>query len=354
MPKKSKSKNNVVATRAKTASTPVAVGTKVAGATVPKIANKPDGSCTISHQEYCFDVYSAVTTATNVYQVNPQRASMFTWLTALATRFEMYRFKKLKFHYRPSTSTNTSGFVVLAFDFDAYDQEEGSFTGSLSSPGKAELLAWRYSQKSAPWQAMTLDVSNDSRISTYRYCDFGSRGDRRLDVLGNFVTLSDGGSAVQCVGEVFVEYTVEFRSPSYKIPPALYSYYEKSSAMSGADNWFSTTLANNFIGNMSIKVLDKNSILLNEVGDFLLEALIGTVGGVSTVPTITFSPGSANSRFQTHSPFAVNNSTLAIRSVPFSVEVPPLQIDFGDITGTDAFPRLRFSTYKYPTGNLIP
>ena len=88
----------------------------------------------------------------------------------------MYRFDKLRFVFAPSSSTGTSGSVTLGFDFDVLDE----------SPTKATMLCWKYSSRSALWSSSTLDVSSDSRSSTYRYCNYASpgNGDSRLDDLG--------------------------------------------------------------------------------------------------------------------------------------------------------------------------
>jgi len=92
----------------------------------------------------------------------------------------MYRFDKLVFKYKPSCGTNTDGYVVLAFDFDAYD----------ANPDKQAMLAWKYSAKTAPWSEIQLNCTTDSRMATFRYCDYSTRSDARLDLLGNLFFLA--------------------------------------------------------------------------------------------------------------------------------------------------------------------
>lgn len=112
----------------------------------------------------------------------------------------MYRFEKLKFVFESSAATTTSGYFVIAFDFDAYDAQ----------PTKQEMLVWKYSARGPLWSTTALNCTQDARLATYRYCDFSVRGDQRLDLLGNlfFQASSQNPGAV---GELYVEYTCRFR-----------------------------------------------------------------------------------------------------------------------------------------------
>lgn len=102
--------------------------------------------------------------------------------------------------YETSSSTTSNGYVIVAFDFDAYD----------STPTKQEMLTWKYSARGPLWAPVRLDVSVDSRISTYRYCDYEVRGDKRLDLLGNLFYLVDSTGGLSA-GELYVEYSCHFR-----------------------------------------------------------------------------------------------------------------------------------------------
>lgn len=302
---------------------PVAVGNKVAR-TTPKMTMTADVT-TISHMEYVSDINIVTTSSAIGMRCNPQDATMFTWLSAVATRFEMYRFKKLKFHYKPSTSTTTNGFVVLAFDFDVYDSE----------PSKSTMLAWKYAAKSAVWQQCALDVGSDARISTYRYCNttYPSGSDKRLDDIGKLWILPQG-SAVAFVGELFVEYVVELRQPAYKIPPALYSTITCPGSTQTAP--FSTTTLTS-IGNLAYTILSGNQIRLDSVGQFLVTLFQEAVSGTFTGnPAIVFSTpaGSPSADYDAVQADQVVGTLKGLAEYYLNVTVPPVLLTTSAMTGS--------------------
>lgn len=341
---KAKPKPNKPANRVTVNSAPAAVGSKIGNAGVPKITNAADGSCVITHKEYMQDVTGLTGDgSTALIAINPQRSNVFTWLTAIATRFEQYRFDKLKFIYKPSTGTSTNGYVIMGFDFDSYDQDTAN---SSSFPGKAEMLTWKYSSKSAPWQEMALNISQDSRMATMRYCDFGNRGDKRLDILGNLCLRVVTPTSNMFVGELFVEYTVRFRQPSYKIPPALYGTYANNVPWTSGSNWFAP--GSTQAGNMNITVVDDNKILLNDVGDFLFNVVTSATSGTTNAPTMTASipttaPSSSFVSEVLTAGFAGNYSNAAYR---VAVEVAPVLLTFAQESGTGITGTIYASTYK--------
>jgi hypothetical protein len=252
----------------------VAKATKAA-ASAPQVNYKSDGTCRVSHSEYVMDLDGLSTTAVYSRRINPQANQLFTWLSAIATRFEMYRFVRLKFVYKPSSATTTAGYVAIGVDFDAYD----------AAPTKAILLTWKCGTKCAVWQNTTLDVSSDSRIATYRYCDtVGNRGDQRLEDLGKLYVLAYTTSATM-VGELFVEYTVDFRQPSYKLLPVLYSTYPKPSVTSTA--WFPATTVPT--GNFVVSRVSDLQCLVEDVGEFLITMALAADSGIAASPTLSAS-----------------------------------------------------------------
>jgi hypothetical protein len=179
---------------------------------VPSVVFSPNGDCTISHSEYVSDVtINTFFTSTN-YDVDPQEATTFTWLSAIASRFEKSSFPKLQFSYKPSCSSTTNGYVIIAYDPDYYD----------SAPTKTSALSWRDSVKAAPWASATVNATKTASELGRRFHGPTSFGDQRVTNFGKLWVLSDQASALQNVGEVFVHYTVKFHIPAIKLPPAVY------------------------------------------------------------------------------------------------------------------------------------
>jgi hypothetical protein len=272
-------------------------------------------------------------------QVNPQRPQLFTWLSAIATRFEMYKFERLVFHYKPSCSTTTSGWVALGFDFDAYD----------AIPDKSAMLAWKYSTKCSPWQSCTLDVSQDSRISTYRFADYGSRGDIRLDFLGHVVALAYSPTTA-FVGELMVSYTVRFRQPSYKLPPVLYQTME-GSPMQTSNEFFAregetTSALLQNTGNVYYNILSKNAIRLYDVGKFLVTAAITADSSVASNLTVAYTAPAPTSMGTNVLVDRVHNATAAMAQYVVESLIPPIDLTFTGSTGLGVVPSVRIATFK--------
>lgn len=279
-----------------TTSAPVSKGTTNKGSRNPKLTYTSDGGCCISHMEYVTDAMSTANSAATATICNAQSPDMFTWLSAIATRFEMYRFKTLKFHFKTSAPTTLGGYAILAFDFDVYD----------GSPTKASMLTWKYCQKSSVWQNITLDVSPDSRMSTWRYCQTGGSptGDMRLDDLGSLQVLINCDDAIKYVGEIYVEYTCEFRQPSYKLPP-VYSMKATHSAWSTSNDFFGPAAGANpaasFEGNVPYQVVSPSSIIIPVEGQFLIQSQTSGTGisaGVTVTPSTPSGYPNADSIFQ--------------------------------------------------------
>ena len=70
-----------------------------------------------------------------------------------------------------------------------------------------------------------------------RYCNYAAtNGDARLDMLGNLWILVETPSA-HTIGEIYVDYEVEFRQPAYKIPPAVYAKVTTSGTKDYTNIW---------------------------------------------------------------------------------------------------------------------
>lgn len=297
---KSNTQNKVIVKSA-----PAAVGTKIAANKSAKISMGMDGTTTISHMEYLGDVYGNNQEAYNkVYAVNPQRTSAFPWLSAIASRFETYKFEKLVYHYKPSSGTATQGYVTIGFDFDFYD----------ATPTKAEVLTWKYSTKAAVWQPTSLSVSQDARLAIWKYTDYGSRADARLDMLGNLFISSiagiDTGSSVTIpIGELFVEYVVKFKIPSYKLPPALYGTSVlpiSSTGFAPADR------VGKYIDNtnMLVKWISQNVLEFGDTGRFLVQIGQAAATGLTGAVAVLASPA-VNSQYDK---FNFTNAEQAVSS----------------------------------------
>lgn len=210
----------------------------------------------IMHTEYISDVWGGPTAVTQDYVVNPQDSTTFTWLSAIASRFEYYKFHKLKLHYRPSCSTANPGFVLIGMDFDFYDKQ----------PSKATMLAWKFAKKSAVYDSITVDCTSGLPQAGWKYCEsLFTSGDQRVNNLGKIWIITDNCSTGLNLGEIFIEYEVSFKQPAIKSPPSLY----------GAVTYDPAINPNAFVDpastNIRIEIPNAFNYVLRTAGRYLLQ-----------------------------------------------------------------------------------
>jgi len=315
----------------------------VSKSTVPSVVYRTDGGCLVKHFEYVSDVYTTDSGPSAIYyDLNPQKPGTFTWLSAIATRFEQYRFKKFSVHYRPSCSTSTNGYVILGIDFDSYDTQ----------PNKVSMLAWKMAVKAAYWQDADLDISKETNLQMLRFCDATNElGDKRLQDLGKLWILSDGDSTAQLGGEIFVSYECEFRQPSYKIPPMLSAMVNNSYDATSLTDWFGPTaasLASRKTGNATLNYVDKNHVMLLEAGQYLVNLFGAADSGVSAAPTlaITAADGFPNASWSTPAAIAASDDTTSFNSTyAFTVNSGPVLLAPSAFTGSGTSPGMLLSSF---------
>jgi hypothetical protein len=165
-------------------------------------------SVNIHHREFIQDVTGQIAFNALSFPVNPGRDTLFTWLPQLATRYERYQFRNLRFIYEPRCSTATSGSVILAMDYDPLDTAPAT---------KQDVYSYHHSAQSSPWDESCLTV--DSSILRNRGTLFSRAGaipagsDLKTYDLGNLWLCVSGFTGAVVCGELFVEYDVILMVP---------------------------------------------------------------------------------------------------------------------------------------------
>jgi len=171
----------------------------------PQYISHKNGDIEVSFREYIQDITSTVAFSSLPIALNPGNAALFPWLSQLATRFELYSFRKLEFNYEPSTTTANTGTFLMAIDFDPSDTIYSS---------KQEFLNTRSHARCAPWDSCVLrTVKEDlTRRKTFNVRDISSFAD--ADAVGTFYYGTVGNLATLVpIGELYVTYTVLLQSP---------------------------------------------------------------------------------------------------------------------------------------------
>lgn len=211
------SKNNrnqlKLVTPGKLAAAPTATG-RVNTTRKPAIRSKPNGDCLIRHREYIQEITAGAGSPATSFKVeslpiNPGMLATFPWLSRIATRFEKYQFKHLKFLFETEAPTALGGSLMLGVDYDASD---------LAPSTKVQVMAYENSVRSPPWQECThssrqLDLSNQKGYYV-RDSALPANQDIKLYDTGNlFVCSQNVATANSLLGELYVEYEVLLMTP---------------------------------------------------------------------------------------------------------------------------------------------
>jgi hypothetical protein len=225
--KKSKSKN-----KSSTTVVPAAYGPHVQVGR-PNFSTVPgsDGRVRVRHREFVADVPGSVAYAISSYSVNPGQATTFPWLNAIARCYETYVFHSLRFEYMPAVGTSVSGVVTLAVDYDAADPGPSS---------KVELLQMHGAVRGSPWDYTTLvcdkpDLNKLPQHFTRKAQWVAGAGDIKTYDVGNLFVSTMGMLSAATVGELYVTYDIELRTPQPVIfVPEEYSATKTATTATGA------------------------------------------------------------------------------------------------------------------------
>lgn len=186
------------------------------------LVNTPNGppafssnrhSIVVAHREFVGLVSSTGSGfASNTYFINPT-AQMFPWLGALASNFEIFKFRGLVVEYKATSatavsSTNTAlGSVIIATQYNA-----------LAPPfvDQIQMEAYEYCTSSVAFTSMIhpIECSPKEMVATELYTDLGYvTGDPRFSILGIVNVATVGQQASSTLGELWVSYEVELIRP---------------------------------------------------------------------------------------------------------------------------------------------
>lgn len=188
----------------------VAKGSTIRNGTGAKMMS--NGNVTrVSHREFISDVSSASSGFSTVnFAINPGNVTAFPWLAAIAANYESYTFKKLNYRYVPLCPTSTQGRVTMAIDYDARDAVPTSKAVLSQYQGAIATPVWQQALYVAPPQ-------NLIKFAKQRYVS-GATTPASSDVktyhVGQLIlATSNTPATATSLGELWVEYDVEFQTP---------------------------------------------------------------------------------------------------------------------------------------------
>jgi hypothetical protein len=190
-------------------SLPSAIGSVVKSGK-PQTKSQANGNMTIKHREYIADINVEETGFDLQFQfgINPGNNALFPWLSTVAQRFEMYKFRSLRVIYEPQTSSTSVGTLMLAIDYDAKD---------APPQDKTQMMSYKNSVRSPLWYSCTHQsaAADLHRLKTNYILAGASPPDtdiKTYDIGNLYVAIQSNGSSV-AAGELYVEYDVDLITP---------------------------------------------------------------------------------------------------------------------------------------------
>jgi hypothetical protein len=249
-------------------------------------------SVRIRHQEYLGDVISGSSTSYTTlltYIMQPGDPNSFPWLSALASRYQRYKWHSITLQYISESPTSTTGAVVLGFDHNA---------AATTPSTKQQMMELQDSIRCNAWDGCALAVSGSKDLlytnigSVYPDGPTGSSADIKTFAGGVFWVGTTGVPATTTLGEIYVTYDVELINPGIFQPTPL--MVNVTITPPSASTLFSTSIVQS--GNFYVSYISSLAIGFNYVGPFLIlfNGTTTTTGGVSfTLTGATLAPSTA-------------------------------------------------------------
>lgn len=289
----------------------------------PKITHNPDGSCRVQYKEFVVDVtatpdsvsledgttrFTASPFESIVYDINPGNEELFRWFSIMSKGYEMYQVHKMGFEFDPSCPTTTQGTVMLATDFDAFDEPPFD---------KQEMMAMKGAQRCAPWEPVrnTFTSKDVAHSKDYYIRDAPPAPEQDITLLdvGKFILStasilsgllgSSTGDEVT-LGELYVDYDITLKNPTAERSNITSSNSLRIAKYPGTDYDYEKPFGDNpvIVQNTTTPVFDYDDttgeFTCNRAGEYLF--VIRTQGGnpgishdfvydpVTGTPTYTF------------------------------------------------------------------
>nr|WRQ65219.1 structural protein [Tolivirales sp. gcode 6] len=180
----------------------------------PKFSNSSGGTI-IKHRELIELVASQ--TQFNVAQkrINPADKATFPWLSAVAGKYEKYRFRKLKLQMVPHAPTTASGTLGMYIDYDPSDVPAPNASAFFSSGNAVTSQIWLETSVTAKPQTMQLFNQDSIQMSDLEI--------KWFDYARIFFYMQSPGANGAHTAWLFVDYEIELFTPTASVEGASYT-----------------------------------------------------------------------------------------------------------------------------------
>jgi len=253
---------------------------------MPKKNNRKNGFV-IHHKEYLGDIVSTGTafTVTSSNVLSAGNPNIFPWLSTITAQHQRYRFRSLRIGYGSELPTTSAGVVIV------------STTDNVNAPlpyTKAHMLENSDCLKTNAWAPAVINCKIDHG---WKVCQFGQPGAPLQTISGvstnvNSMDYSVGrffvavsGVAAGTVGEMWIDYVVEFIDSAPMCYPPPLAHRIKITSNSNATHPFDTVATAMTQSGYYNVTFGTDTISFNAPGPFILTVTGGTSSatGATTV-----------------------------------------------------------------------
>ncbi len=197
-----------------------------------------DGRCVVRHREYVQDISGSVGFSCSTLAVNPGIAATFPWLSQIAPNYESYIFKKCNFEFETQKSTASSGSLMMAIDYDAADSAPSDKTTLMSYMGAVRSAVW----DECRFAGDRADLRKFGQQRYNRSAALASNLDIKTYDVGNLQIATQGCADTSAIGELYVDYEVEFHTPQKSsAPAATAAQWLRGASGTAGTSWLGTT-----------------------------------------------------------------------------------------------------------------
>lgn len=239
----------------------------------PVERSKANGVRCIKFKEYVQDIAGSAAFAATAFACNPGLSNLFAWLSGQSLFYQEYTVKSLRFLFETEKATTLSGKVMFAFLQDSADPLPAS---------KQEMLENLIKASGAVWEPFALPVSmgNFPALGKSRFIRSGNLAPN-LDVktydIGQLIVGTQGMVDTSLVGELYIEYDIELRTPiqsSVQLAQALSAKVVSGGTVSQTVVFGTIPV---ITGGLDISV-SAGTITFNKVGQYLVDIIVNGTG----------------------------------------------------------------------------
>ncbi len=166
-----------------------------------------EGGFRVKHSELVQVINDTVGFQVFKLDLNPGLVSVFPWLSAVAQRYETYKFHNLSFEFVSRCSATKIGSIILSPDYDPDD---------YGTPSESQMSFYKNAIEDSQWKDFSMKLSNKDMFTT------GSRKNVRSELIAGTLKNYDcgklwigtNGDGVTSIGKLWVHYDVELFTPA--------------------------------------------------------------------------------------------------------------------------------------------